>query len=167
MIPFHKYYRVIKQTPVYNAVYPYPKEHHAYCSWEEQNMNDICLVIELGTNAIDPRKDVGRRWALLPKYPNQRYGDTSRWLFSEGHLAGCAYGHQDWFANDYDCGDPECGKKWSNSAHQRNMNEFCSNDDGFSVTSLELSVMFAKELRRVITAYIDACDAEEARKEIV
>ena len=168
MIDFSKYYRVIKQTPIHNAVYPYPKEHRAYCKWEAQNMNDQCLVIEMGTDVDDgERRDVVRKWQFA--YSGQKYGDTSRWLFSEGKLVGCAYGIQDWFANDYDCGDPKCGKEWGNNAHQRNMNEFCSNDDGFDVTSQELSLMFAKELHRVTTAYIsdvqDVLD-REALKEV-
>ena len=177
MIDWNKYYRVIKQTPVCgclscspNGTYPYPKGHRAYQEWEEINTHDQCLVIEMGTGVEDGWiRNVQRNWDMLPKYPSQKYGDSSRWLFSEGKLVGCAYGIQDWFANDHDCGDPECGKEWGGSAHSRNCNAFCSNDDAFSVTSLQLSLMFAKELHRISTRYIsdvqDVLDIE-ALKEV-
>ena len=167
MISWETYFRVIKQTPVHNAVYPYSKDDRRYYEHEKINMNDTCLVIEMstGTGAKGGNTGVHREWEF--KYSGQKYCDTTRWLFSEGKLVGCAYGHQDWFASDYDCGDPKCGKEYGNSAHSRNCNAFCSNDDGFSVTSLQLSLMFAKELHRITGAYIDAVETDHKLYELI
>ena len=168
MISWETYFRVIKQTPVHNAVYPYSKDDWRYYDKQEEiNMNDTCLVIEMstGTGAKGGSTGVHREWEF--KYSGQKYCDTTRWLFSEGKLVGCAYGCQDWFASDYDCGDPKCEKEYGNSAHSRNCNAFCSNDDGFSVTSLQLSLMFAKELHRITGAYIDAVETDHELYELI
>ena len=163
MISWETYFRVIKQTPVHNAVYPYSKDDRRYYEHEKINMNDTCLVIEMSTNVGDYRPH--REWEF--KYSGQKYPDTTRWLFSEGKLVGCAYGHQDWWASDHDCGDPKCGKEYGNSAHSRNCNAFCSNDDGFEVTSLQLSLMFAKELHRITGAYIDDVETDHELYELI
>ena len=163
MISWETYFRVIKQTPVHNAVYPYSRDDRRYSRQDEINMNDTCLVIEMSTNVGDYKPH--REWEF--KYSGQKYPDTTRWLFSEGKLVGCAYGHQDWWASDHDCGDPKCGKEYGNSAHSRNCNAFCSNDDGFSVTSLQLSLMFAKELHQVTGAYIDAVETDHKLYELI
>ena len=168
MIRWDTYFRVIKQTPIHNAVYPYSKDDWRYYDKQEEiNMNDTCLVIEMstGTGAKGGNTGVHREWEF--KYSGQKYCDTTRWLFSEGKLVGCAYGCQDWFASDYDCGDDKCGKEYGNSAHSRNCNAFCSNDDGFSVTSLQLSLMFAKELHRITGAYIDAVETDHKLYELI
>ena len=168
MIRWDTYFRVIKQTPIHNAVYPYQKDDWRYYDKQEEiNMNDTCLVIEMstGTGAKGGSTGVHREWEF--KYSGQKYCDTTRWLFSEGKLVGCAYGCQDWFASDYDCGDDKCGKEYGNSAHSRNCNAFCSNDDGFSVTSLQLSLMFAKELHRITGAYIDAVETDHELYELI
>ena len=163
MIRWDTYFRVIKQTPEFGAVYPYQKDDWSYSRQDEINMNDTCLVIEMSTNVGDYRPH--REWEF--KYSGQKYPDTTRWLFSEGKLVGCAYGHQDWWASDHDCGDDKCGKEYGNSAHSRNCNAFCSNDDGFEVTSLQLSLMFAKELHQVTGAYIDAVETDRKLYELI
>ena len=159
-IRWDTYFRIIKQTPDANAVYPYQKGDRNYDRLDEKNSNDRCLVIEMGTGIEGKRVDVVRRWEVK----GWGYGgDDSRWLFSEGQLIGCAFGHQDWWARDHNCGDPNCGKSYGSSAHTRNINEFCSNDDGFNITSLELSYMFATELQRVSTAYLDAVSKDTGK----
>jgi len=167
MISWETYFRVIKQTPEFGAEYPYDKGDRNYREHEKENMNDTCLVIEMSTGIGDKRVDVRREWEYKHTHSGNTYGDITRWLFSQGKLVGCAYGHQDWWASDHDCGNPECGKEWGGSVHSRNVNAFCSNDDGFSVTSLQLSLMFAKELHRITGAYIDAVETDEKLYELI
>ena len=153
MLRWDTYFRVIKQTPEFGAVYPYEKDDRRYYEHEKKNMDDTCLIIEMGTGVENNRIDVHRRWEAKSWGLG---GDTSLWLFSQGKLIACKFGHQDWYARDYNCGNPECGKEWGGSVHGRNVNAFCSNDDGFNITMLELSYMYATELQRVSTAYLDA-----------
>jgi hypothetical protein len=103
-------------------------------------------------DVIDDRKRVSRSWLRGHDDCGSWYSDVTKWLFSEGQLIGCKLGGQDWFAQD---------KEYGNSSHSRNCNAFCSNDDGFDTTSLELSYMFAKELHRVTGAYIDAVETDD------
>ena len=159
MLNWNTYFRVIKQTPVDNAVYPYQKDDYQYDRQEELNMNDTCLVIQMGTGTGNHR-DISRRWEAKSWGLG---GDTSLWLFSKGQLIACKFNHQDWWARDYNCGDPECGKEWSGSVHSRNVNAFCSNDDGFNITMLELSYMFATELQRISTVYLNAVTKATAK----
>ena len=65
MLRWDTYFRVIKQTPVHNAVYPYSKDDWRYYDKQEEiNMNDTCLVIEMSTGIGDKRVDVNRKWEL-------------------------------------------------------------------------------------------------------
>ena len=153
MLRWDTYFRVIKQTPEFGAVYPYEKDDRRYYEHEKENMDDTCLIIEMGTGVENSRIDVHRRWDVKSWGLG---GDTSLWLFSQGKLIACKFRHQDWYARDYNCGNPECGREWGGSVHSRNVNAFCSNDDGFNITMLELSYMYATELQRVSTAYLDA-----------
>ena len=137
MIRWDAYFRVIKQTPSHDTTYH---------------------IIEMTTGVVDYRKDISRRWEATG-WGHAK--DNSLWVFaggstSEERLIACKFGHQDWYARDYNCGDPDCGKDWGSSAHTRIINAFCSNDDGFNITSKELYYMFATELQRVSTAYLDA-----------
>jgi len=152
MIDWNTYFTIIKQTPEFGAEYPYDKGDRNYREHEKENMDDTCLIIKMGTHTANHR-DVIRRWEVK----SWGYGgDTSLWLFSQGQLIACKFRHQDWYARDYNCGNPECGREWGGSVHSRNVNAFCSNDDGFNITTLELSYMYAAELQRVSTAYLDA-----------
>ena len=156
MLRWDTYFRVIKQTPEFGAEYPYSKDDRRYDAVDKENMDDTCLIIEMGTGAVNNRRDVHRRWGVTSWGEG---GDASLWLFSQGKLIACKIRHQDWYARDYNCGNPECGREWGNSVHSRNVNAFCSNDDGFHITTLELSYMYATELQRVSTAYLDAVTA--------
>ena len=167
MIRWDTYFRIIKQTPEFGAEYPYDKGDRNYREHEKQNMDDTCLVIEMSTDIGDKRVEVYREWEYKHTHSGNKYGDVTRWLFSQGKLVGCKYGHQDWWASDHDCGNPECGREWGGSVHSRNVNAFCSNDDGFDVTSLQLSLMFAKELHRITGAYIDAVETDAKLYELI
>ena len=156
MLNWNTYFRIIKQTPEFSAVYPYEKDDRNYREHDKINMDDTCLIIQMGTSDYTVKgnhRDISRRWEAKSWGLG---GDTSLWLFSQGQLIACKFNHQDWYARDYNCGDPECGKKWGNSVHSRNCNAFCSNDDGFNITTLELSYMFATELQRISTVYLNA-----------